>query len=221
MEKESALSLLTVSLFWLILNPNTHTHTHTHTYIYIYMYIYTYIYIYIYIYICVCVYIYIYIYIYIKHTHTHTYIYIYIYTPGMGGGLGIDISKPPISIRLMARSDPANAPRALTPVPMMLHNTPAGPRPANRIRPYHGGMGDPSLLTGTRQLLSQSYPRTYTRQSVSNLLLLGLTLRATGAACALASTTFRCPSVYLYDIYMHVCVRESECVGNMLFIFSG
>ena len=34
-----------------------------------------------------------------------------------GGGLGIDISKPPISIRLMARSDPANAPRALlTPV---------------------------------------------------------------------------------------------------------
>jgi len=68
--------------------------------------------------------------------------------PGMGGGgLGIDISKPPITIRLMARSDPANAPRALTPVPMMLHNTPAGPHPANRIRPYHGGMGDPSLLT--------------------------------------------------------------------------
>ena len=98
----------------------------------------------------------------------------------MGGGLGIDISKPPISIRLMARSDPANAPRALTPVPMMLHNTPAGAHPANRIRPYHGGMEDPSLLTDTRQLPSQSYPRTYTRQSVSNLLLLQRALTPPG-----------------------------------------
>jgi len=83
--------------------------------------------------------------------------------PGTGGGLGIDISKPSISIRLMARSDPANAPRALTLVPMMLHNTPAGPHPANCIRPYHGGMGDSSLLKDTRQLPSQSYSRTYTR----------------------------------------------------------
>jgi len=96
------------------------------------------------------------------------------------GGLGIDISKPPISIRLMARSDPANAPRALTPVPMMLHNTPAGPHSANRIRPYHGGMGDPSLLTDTRQLPSQPYPRAYTRQSVSNLLLLQRALTPPG-----------------------------------------
>jgi len=80
----------------------------------------------------------------------------------------------------MARSDPANAPRALTSVPMMLHNTPAGPHPANRIRPYHGGMGDPSLLTDTRQLPSQSYPRTYTRQSVSNLLLLQRALTPPG-----------------------------------------
>jgi len=80
----------------------------------------------------------------------------------------------------MARSDPVNAPRALTPVPMMLHNTPAGPHPANHIRPYHGGMGDPSLLTDTRQLPSQSYPRTYTRQSVSNLLLLQRALTPPG-----------------------------------------
>ena len=63
---------------------------------------------------------------------------------------------------------------------MMLHNTPAGPHPANRIRPYHGGMGDPSLLTDTRQLPSQSYPCTYTRQSVSNLLLLQRALTPSG-----------------------------------------
>jgi len=80
----------------------------------------------------------------------------------------------------MARSDPANAPRALTPVPMMLHNTPAGPHPANRIPPYHSGMGDPSLLIDTRQLPSQSYPHTYTRQSVSNLLLLQRALTPPG-----------------------------------------
>jgi len=66
---------------------------------------------------------------------------------------------------------------------MMLHNTPAGPHPANRMRPYHGGMGDPSLLTDTRQLPSQSYPRTYTRQSVSNILLLQRALTLTPPGC--------------------------------------
>ena len=59
---------------------------------------------------------------------------------GMGGeGVGIDISKPPISIRLMARSDPANAPRAraLTPVPvpMMLHNTQHTTHPRDAAQP--------------------------------------------------------------------------------------
>ena len=41
-------------------------------------------------------------------------------------------------------------------------------------------MGDPSLLTDTRQLPSQSYPRTYRRQSVSNLLLLQRALTPPG-----------------------------------------
>ena len=117
---------------------------------------------------------------------------------GGAGGFGIDISKPPISIRLMARSDPANAPRALTPVPMMLHNTPAGPHPANRTRPYHGGVGDPSLLTDTRQLPFQSYPRTYTRQSVSNLLLLQRALTPPGCRALskidVPTTVFACSS---------------------------
>ena len=41
-------------------------------------------------------------------------------------------------------------------------------------------MGDPSLLKDTRQLPSQSYPRTYTCQSVSNLPLLQLALTPPG-----------------------------------------
>jgi hypothetical protein len=65
--------------------------------------------------------------------------------PATGRGGGIDTNKPPISLRLIARSDPANAPKAFTPVPMvLLYITPAGPGPSKRIRPSpsHGGIGE-------------------------------------------------------------------------------